>query len=225
MILHPNKLKTFDAEPDNFGILCKGRSIEKLGEIESHFQDCFLVNNFDPEIEKIGRFLENKRIVHCVNRLLTAPLKPLNYIKLNISEVLLSKSSLFWDRLLLRVFIHYKRLGLSPVFLPPKFLALSNELFGSEGLNKFPNTGLLALIYTLSVIRPKNLWIAGLDFYQQDYLIRRPHQDPLQKQQQRMDEIGAIDVFHRLVSKSHDTTFYMLSYYDGFKAFPNLRCL
>ena len=43
--------------------------------------------------------------------------------------------------------------------------------FLMEGLEKFPNAGLLALCYTLDVIKPKNLWICGLDFYSKDYIL------------------------------------------------------
>ena len=43
-----------------------------------------------------------------------------------------------------------------------------------EGLEKdFTNAGILALCYTLDVIKPKNLWICGLDFYSKDYIFRR----------------------------------------------------
>ena len=35
-----------DGHLNNFGIICKGRSILDLPEIEKYFDTCYIVNNF-----------------------------------------------------------------------------------------------------------------------------------------------------------------------------------
>lgn len=174
VINKPYNLETFQAGIENFGIILKGKSIEKLPKIYKEFGDCFIANNFDKEIEIIGDCLLNKNIVHFSNRSFrTAPLKPENYKKLGIKEVQLYKNSALWDKRLLYIIYLYQSFGLRTVFLPKQLLKVSGSMFGSGFEKKFPNTGLLAIWYALEIIKPKKLWIVGLDFYQSDYLVRR----------------------------------------------------
>ena len=68
LISKPNALDTFDGNVENFGIILKGKSIEKLPEVSKSFNDCFIINNFDEEIKVIGDHLLGKNIVHFTNR-------------------------------------------------------------------------------------------------------------------------------------------------------------
>ena len=98
IIKKPDVLDTFDKNIENFGIILKGKSIEKLPEVSKNFNDCFIVNNFDEEIKVIGDHLIGKNIVHFTNRSFrTAPLIPENYEKLGIKEIQLYKSDILWE--------------------------------------------------------------------------------------------------------------------------------
>jgi len=219
-------LKTFCPGIENFGVILKGKSIEKLPKVSDEFKDCFIVNNFDKEIEIIGNCLLDKNIVHFTNRSFrTAPLKPENYRKLNIREVQLYKSSALWDKRLLYIMYIYQSLGLRTVFLPRQLLSKSGGLFGSEFEKKFPSTGLLAILYALEIIKPKNLWIVGLDFYQSDYLVRRDYNTPIEIMRAKMKKTDAPGAVNRWITEYPNVNFNIVTYFDGFETSPNLRLL
>jgi hypothetical protein len=202
------------------------------------FSDCFLVNNFDLEIKHIWENLQGKRIVHFVNRLLTAPLEKENYRKLSISEIQLCRANhKLWqlreilrvramvDKPFLTAIRHYESLGLRTVYLPHNLTRESHKKFGNAFRKKFPNTGLAAIWYALNILQPQKLYIAGLDFYQQDYLCRRAHQNPLKKQQEKMNQIAAPDIFQQWVQAFPNIHFTISTYYKGLKPALNLTVL
>ena len=214
----------FQENIESFGVILKGKSIEKIDRVYCNYDDCFIVNNFDKEIGLLERYLVNKNTVHVVNRLMTAPLTPSNYKKMGITDIQLSKDSARGDPMLRTAIGHYKSLGLRVHFLPERLLRF-NRYFGPEYANKHPNTGILAIAYALDIIRPKNLWIVGLDFYQADYLVRRPHQSPIEKQREKMKRLDLVNVFVDILKKYPDVNVNMVSYYDGFPTLENLNIL
>jgi hypothetical protein len=212
----------FEPQIDSFGIILKGKSLERFPDFRDRFERCFLVNNFDKEIEAVGGSLEGKKIVHFVNRLMTAPLKPENYERFNITDVQLSKISRVGDKRLKVAVPHYNSLGLKVHYLP-KHLLKFNEFFGAEYAKKFPNTGILAIIYTLQMLRPRNLWIVGLDYYQSDYLFRRPHANPIEVQRAKMARINLVEITADMFRRHPDVRINMVSYYKGFPEVENVR--
>lgn len=218
-------LDTFQQGIENFGIILKGKSVENLPKVSDKFNDCFIVNNFDPEMEVVGDSLLNKNIVHFVCRTLTTPLKQENYKKLKIEEIQLTKYSVIRDRALLYAISHYLSLGLKVVFLPKSIINVSEGFFGPKYKNKYPNTGHLAIYYALQIIKPKNLWIIGLDFFKADYLFRRPHMTPILKQRAKMQRIRAVEFLHKCIEKNPNVNFKIVSCFDEFKSLPNLEVL
>jgi hypothetical protein len=210
---------------DSFSIMLKGKSLEQLPNYDKEFENCFLVNNFDKEIEAIGDSLIGKKCVHFVNRVMTAPLQPENYKRFNITEIQLPKVSAIGDHSLKRAIAHYKHLGLNMHFLPKKLLEFNKRDFGKEYAKKYPNTGIIAIIYALEMLRPKTLWIIGLDFYQSDYLFRRPHQNPIHVQQAKMNRINLVEVTANIFKRYSDVGINMISYYKGFPEVENVRVL
>jgi hypothetical protein len=104
--------------------------------------------------------------------------------------------------------------------LLPKHLLSENEFFrdsyylkpgDSDYTKKHPNTGVLAIVYALRVLAPKNLWIGGLDFYQVDYLVRRAHLTSLENQQLRVKNTKMIEYFCDLLDRYRETNFYVVS--------------
>jgi len=223
---HPSQepMYHFQENIEHFGVILKGKSIEKIDEVYGNYDDCFIVNNFDKEMELLERYLINKNTVHFVNRLMTAPLTPSNYRKLGITDIQLTKVSAKGDDGLKRAIMHYKSLGLRTHFLPQGLLRFNRD-FGPEYANKHPNTGILAICYALDILRPKNLWIVGLDFYQADYLVRRPHQTPIEGQRAKMKRTDLSDVFVNILKRYPDVNVSIVTYYDGFPELENLNIL
>lgn len=214
----------FPGNIENFGVILKGKSVEKIGNVYHNYNDCFIVNNFDKEIELLEEYLVAKNTVHFVNRLMTAPLTPGNYKKMGITDIQLSKVSDEGDRALKKAIKHYKSLGLNTHFLPGRLLRFTSD-FGSEYAKKYPQTGVLAVIYALDVIRPRNLWIIGLDFYQADYLVRRPHQTPIEKQRAKMERIDMVNTFINILKSYPEVNVSMVTYYEGLPELKNLNIL
>jgi len=210
---------------DSFAILLKGKSLEQLPKYDGVFKHCFLVNNFDKEIEFIGDSLAGKKCVHVVNRLMTAPMSPENYKRFQITDVQLPKVSAFADRRLKKAAGHYESLGLRTHFLPKKLLEFNKRDFGREYARKYPNTGILAIIYALEMLRPKTLWIFGLDFYQSDYLFRRAHQNPIDLQREKMKRTNLVKVTANIFRQYPDVAIRMVSYYQGFPEMSNVKVL
>jgi hypothetical protein len=215
----------FPENIENFGVILKGKSLEKIHKVYRNYDRCFIVNNFDKEIELLEEYLINKCTVHFVNRMIVTPLLPSNYRRMGISEVQLSKPSLKGDRTLRRAIRHYKSLGLRFHLLPERLLRFNSD-FGPEYANKYPNTGVLAIVYALDIIQPKNLWIVGLDFYQEDYLIGRAHHTPpLTQQQEKMRRTNLINAFIGILKRYPEVNVHIVTYYDGFPKLKNVHIM
>lgn len=226
-----------DSVNENFGVVLKGRSIARLNRISGRFNDCFIVNNFDrfagdktTEWDLVSPQLQGKNVVHFVNRLNDCPLLEEHYQELNITDVQFSLAEV--DSKLAKSKKTYESYGLN-CHLLPKYLLSENEFFrdtyylkpgDSDYTKKHPNTGVLAIFYALRVLAPKNLWIGGLDFYQVDYLVRRPHLTNLENQQLRVKNTKMIEYFCNLLDRYRETNFYVVS--DAkLPEFPNLMVL
>jgi hypothetical protein len=253
------RLETFQKDIKSFGIVLKGKSVENLPKIATEFNDCFIVNNFDLEMEIVGDSLLNKNIVHFVCRTMTTPMTPDNYRKLNIKEIQLANSGVLEllvptksiiykldgtgsqaytaenKRLpavklpvmvsLIKAIRHYQSLGLKTVFLPKDMINRSKDIYGAEFAKKFPNTGQLAMYYTIEIIKPKNLWVIGLDFYQADYLCRegRPHMATIELQRTKMKRMNAVKVVEDWITEHPEINFNIVTYYEGLKPQDNLK--
>jgi len=219
-----NEECSYYSEGGSFGVVLKGKSIELLGEVEHNFENCFIVNNFDMEIEAVGDILKNKNCVQFVNRLLTAPLTRSNYEMLGVRHIQLPKATSFLDFKMREVMKVYSDYGMTLHYLPKSLLEF-NKNFGKEYAKKCPNTGAMAIYYALKMLRPKVLWVIGLDFYQHDYLFRRTHQNPLELQREKMDRINLVQVMADLFKSNPDTQIKMVTYCDDFPELENVEII
>ena len=64
----------------------KGKSLENIDKIYKNFDHGFIINNFDLEADRYGKYLEDKELVHFVNNLYRSHEK-VNYDKLNIKSI------------------------------------------------------------------------------------------------------------------------------------------
>ena len=179
----------FNSGNENFGILLKGKSLRSVTDYHNNFDACFIINNFERELPEFENILKGKEVVHFINRLPTAPMSYSSYLALNIKKIIFMKPFDIFDFNMLRNYLLYKVLG-KEVFFLPQFIQKQDWGFGNEYKKKFPNAGILSLIYVLEVIKPKNLWIFGLDFYHGDYLKRRQHQNPIELQREKFDRLN-----------------------------------
>ena len=215
----------FDRRLDSFGVVLKGKSLEQFTKYDKEFESCFLVNNFDKEMNAVGDSLEGMNCVHFVNRVVTTtPLQPENYKRLDLTEIQLPKVSAIGDKTLKQAICHYKSLGLKVHYLPKNLLKFNKE-FGPEYANKYPNTGILAIIYALEMLRPRTLWVIGLDFYQSDYLFRRPHQSTIAVQRAKMERTNLVEITANIFRRFPDVQINMVTYYEGFPEVPNVKIL
>jgi hypothetical protein len=221
------KCSYFETGLENFGLIMKGASLENIEKIHNKFDHCFLINNFDPELDKYGKFLENKKIVHFVNKLFTAHMFKKNYERFDIKNIQMS-TNFFLNFKLLRAWLRYKKLGLKVHFMNKEFdnkNSYFNKFFEGKFRDKFPNAGVLAICYTLDVIRPKNLWICGLDFFSEDYIYRRPHQTPLNLQQKKIQDSELPEKTMEIMSLYKHTNINLYSYYKNLNTPSNVKLL
>ncbi len=213
----------FKNDTSTFGIVLRGKSLDKHPDIHIKYKSCLIVNNFDKEIECFPNYYVKKDAVHLVNRLRTAVCSQETYKKTSIKNVLLSKNKA--DREMKRIIPIYEKLNLHIHFIPEYIINYSKIYFGNKAEGKFPNTGFLGILYICEHYKPKDVWIIGLDFYQCDYLTRRPWQNPLYKQQEKIKKINMIDNFIKLVNNYPNTFFHVVTYYDKLPKIQNLEVL
>tara|TARA_B100000212_G_scaffold263098_1_gene202785 strand:- start:8607 stop:9254 length:648 start_codon:yes stop_codon:yes gene_type:complete len=200
----------FNQQIDDFGVVLKGESLARISEIVNNFNHCFIVNNNNLEYKKFGEFLKNKDIVHFVNRSKTAPLKRKYYRELQIKNIQFNKAEI--DEEIVKVKLIYESYGLNCHLLPEELLEYNNYFQGKGNYErKYPNTGVLSIIYAAHIIKPKRIWIIGLDFYQSDYLFRRRWNNPLKGQREKMERLDILGQFIELVKLNQDIQFNMIT--------------
>lgn len=210
-------MSLFHPNIDSFGIILKGKSIQKISLIHEKYQHQLLVNNFDLEFDSLWRYLIGKQSVQMVNTLSTAVCRDFVYQKMGITKILASRPEA--SKLHKKTVARYTKHGLKVYPFPDNCMRLS-KVFGND--QKYGMTGIAAIVYAVDIIKPKHLWIVGFDCYQKDYLHRRPWQYPLARTKARFKEYPLLFVNH-IVKKNPQIMFHMVSYYHGFPELKNLE--
>jgi hypothetical protein len=216
---------------DNLGILFKGKSIEQIDRIAGHFEHAFIVNNFDLEYNLVAPHLKSVRVIQFVNKLQTAVMTKSHYKGLGIKHIQTNMAAVSDKntKALKKMKGWYGKFGLKVHDLPRGLLEF-NSFFVERGMpdyaEKHPNTGLLALCYTIGLIKPAKVFMCGLDFYEADYKFRRPHQNPQKVQQAKMKRTHMVEHFVELVKSSPGIHFTLCSYNTSLPDdVPNLEVL
>jgi len=218
-----------DYRPENFGLLLKGASLDKLPKYHDRFDECIIVSDYDDEIRVLGDYILGKEITHFTNRTRAASLTRENYLKYKIKTVQMGQVFRWNHFVLMQSYLHYKSMmiGLKPYFLPEKMRKF-NDQFGNEYRLKFPNTGILSIIYTLEIIKPKTLWLFGLDFYARDYYVeqlKNPDPRPSSERNAKIVRLDLIDHVYELFRDYSKTNIMLASYYDHWPEIPNLKLI
>ena len=122
---------------------------------------------------------------------------------------------------LLRAWLRFK-LKRKKIHWLPHDLVKFNQPFGPEFINKFPNTGILAVIYALEIIKPKKLWVFGMDFYKSNYLYRRSYHKTLTPQIDKYSKLGLIEYTSELFAKYPSTHINLVTSYKDFPEVNNV---
>jgi len=223
-----DKCEYFPESVDNFAVLLKGSSLENISKYYKNFDKCFIVSDYDDELMNVDKFLKGKEIVHFTNRSKQSSLSKINYKKFNIKHIQTGQVFRMSHFRLFETYFHYKKMmiDLKVHALPEKLLKFHSD-FGVEYELKFPNTGILSLIYALEIIRPKVLWVFGLDFYSQPYMVEQSQSTvlSLEQQQSKLNRLNLPGYVSDLFQKYPETKIMMASYYGNWPKIQNMTVI
>ena len=211
---------------NNFGILGKGSSLAYLKKYHANFGSSYVLSDFDEELEIYKKYLKNKKIIHFANRDSLSILQRSTYNEFNIKNVQLSTKFSFSNFKILITYLKYKiRLPSLKISLLDKGALKYNQNFSKEYKNKFPNTGILSILYAIDYLSPKNLWIFGIDFYTTPYstIQKNPPTINLEEQNNKIKRLDLIQILNKKISESPHINFHIFSYSSEWIDVPNLR--
>lgn len=203
----------------NFGILLRGKSLEKADKIFDKFDDCMIVNNFKIEINKYSKYFKDKNIIHFANAMPSASLEPRQYKKFNINKIQFSftkkyRQNKHSDERIGGIIKYYNGMNIGL-----KLEYSTDRLY--EGIFNIHNTGVACILYVSECIKPDNIWIAGLDFYQSNYLVKKT----TNKQKDKSQKIDMVGSFIKIVNDRPDIKYNLISYYKKFPKLKNLNLI
>lgn len=214
-----------NGEVKNFGILLKGQSLELLSKYSHEFQSCFIVSDFDDELPSVKDLIQRKKIIHFTNRSKQAQLSRNSYKIYNIKDIQAGQIFRWCHFRLMQAALY--RFMLNPRikfhFLPEHLLSLNDEL-PLEYQYKFPNTGILSVLFALNIIKPKNLWIFGLDFYEAPYMNIQTQSTNLsiRDQNQKIERLNLKNFLFENIKQNNSTVVHLASYAKEIPQISNL---
>jgi hypothetical protein len=198
--------------------------LKDLEKISHEFTECYIVNDFKRELDLIVEQLKNKKIHHFVNSMAKASLQKKQYKNFGIKSLQFS----FTKNMAIKqgektgehqkkpkgLRKHYEHLGLTSIkFLPNEHEKITRSI---------RNTGICCISYVSEFIRPSNIWIAGLDFYESDYLVKRNYK----YQKKKAKQIKMVESFIKIVKKHPHITYHLVSYHHkNLLSIENLKLL
>ena len=199
---------------DSVGLLLRGESLGKLPSVCDRFDDCYILNNWKEEIKIFSGYLYGKNIIHFANSMSTSMLSAKNYRRFNINKVVFSftRGALEkkGDCSIVRM---YNEIGVKTIdFMPEKYADITKRI---------KNTGVSCVFYVSEIVKPKIIWVLGLDFYCEDYLVKRNKSHQLAKAKR----IGLADSFIDVVKRHPHIEYNMVTCYKKLPKISNLNIL
>lgn len=195
---------------EKIGILMKGKSLEKLSLISDKFDECFVVN-WEGEAKKFRKDLAGKGVTYVSNW--KCRFKNENLGILNINRVFFPLTKNMSEEKLVNIFKQCERHGMATI----DFLSDEHE----DVPLRIRNTGVGCVFY-VSLLKPKEIWIAGLDFYYGAYLLDQPYANQFEYYTK---EYNLIDSFVRIVKEHPDIQYNILTYCKKLPKLDNLNIL
>jgi len=209
-------------------ILMKGSSLEFFSNDAELHNEIILVSDFEDELKIVKNKLKGKNITHFVNRSLNARLTSRSYKDLKIKKIQLSVKFSLKDWRLLRKYIYLKlkHPHIEVRCLPGNF-NWEYLKFPEEFKNKFPNTGVLTILYAVKELKIKNIYMYGLDFYKAPYLTEQTISPNLTLEQQagKIEKLNIIEYLINFMKDNPKTNFYIKSYYTEWPNANNIILL
>lgn len=206
-------------------ILLKGASLKYFSDNYQNYDNIMIVSDFEDELKDLKPYLQNKDIIHFVNRSFNARLKNRTYRDLKVRQVQLSTKLDLFDIRVIKKYLYLKLFnwGLMINFIPGSFDFYSQN-FPSSYKNKFPNTGILAILFAVNVLKIKNIHIYGLDFYTTDYHVQQTLSPNITtaQQAQKISNLDLIQFIHEFMIENSSYNFYIKSYYDEWPLTNNI---
>ena len=145
-------------------ILGRGTSLKRL-EVYQDIDDknVAIVNNFNYELglDYIKDFLKGKSVTQFINRETMSFLKKEYYFDFNIDCILNVLRSEYNDSNIRKTLNRYQ---ISTNYLLNIMVEYSKDQKGG-----FPTTGILSIVYSSVVLKAKDVYIIGVDFYDTNY--------------------------------------------------------
>lgn len=195
---------------DDFGIICRGKSLERLPEIIDKFNDCFIVNSFNKEFHVFGKYaFLNKKVMQFINADQKSFLKKHIYKTWSIDNALATWTSKHLipgmgkpnAKLAMGVYPKMVKLEL----LPDKYYSVCNII---------KNSGVLLTLVVSEELKPKTLWIVGLDFYAVDYMVMKRRKFQMENINRGMIK-RLRTAFISIVKDHPDIDYKLATYYPG----------
>ena len=200
---------------DRIGVLCRGVSLSEAGQL-NFIKDFIIVNTKPKElkIEPMRSLLKGKRIIHMVN--IGEGVLPFWYLlKYNIYKYVISRLEPDGSEARIRSsrkVYATEKFGFKTNFLPEEMVSY---------LEKVNNTGVIAVAYAAVAMKKKNVYVAGIDFYETSYLtgpLNKKEMVFLPEAREKM-----IKYITNLIAKCPDTNFYFITA-SSFKChLPNVK--
>lgn len=167
----------------DIGILCRGSSVELSSKYFNNLKEIIAVNSFSKEVENqfISDIFTRSAVTHIMCREVGSIMHPSIYKKYNINKLILNVFEEEYNRgTVVRGLL--ERSGFSTSPLPSEMKPHQKEGGG------FPTTGVLSVVYAAKVLKKEVIHIAGMDFYQKDYLINKKSKDYQKEKGKKMVE-------------------------------------
>ena len=203
----------------NFGIICKGKSLLGLPEIEKKFDRCYVINKFEKELYHFENIFKKKKITHFVNRIRTAAMQKQTYRHFKINNIQMAAPFKLFDKKFMISYLIYQYFGLKIKTMSKSFLHKFHYTGKDAYKEKFPNTGILSILYVAEILKVENIYIIGLDFYTGAYLYKTETSNPVEITHQRFLDLEIIDFFLDYVDRKKNTNFFLRTNYK-FKSKP-----
>lgn len=202
-------------QSDSIGVLGRGVSLAQAGRL-NFLKDFIIVNTIPKELktEPIRSLLKGKRIIHMVN--IGEGVLPAYYLlKYNIYKYVISRlkpdGPNLWIRSPRKIY-RTEKFGFKTEFLPEEIVPYLKKGFGAGGM---------AIIYAAVALKKKNVYVAGMDFYETDYLtgpLKPEGFDDLKREPKIM--MGHVT---NLIAKCPETNFHFITASSFKCSLPNVR--
>jgi hypothetical protein len=154
-------------------VICRGNSVKRLKEIDDiKYDKCFLVNEWSKEVsqhKEIREFLEKQaNLIHVINRDSKSLFTKKDYLDLKFNEVLLNVRKP--EYLSSNLKKHLDKINQKSSFLNENLVPISKTKAGG-----FPSTGILATVNAAMNGNVKNIYVIGLDFFEDRYFSHHSH--------------------------------------------------